>query len=820
MHLPCRTTRDVRSAGSRLTSPRRRLMVAAKLAGPTTDDPAVPVLVAVDRRHLALCDHQGQPVRRWRRDQVLGWRADDIGDSALGHRGQIVDMVTEGAHYRLLVPAPVVGPLLAAVGRAALGPLARRLSPPPPTTTHATPAAERRRRHHPPAWAGCWHLARTTLARRPRWALSALCLAALGLAAGGTPALLQGAATTSTRSAPVTADLARAFGAGIPLHLAPATTAPAPAPASLAVAPPLAAHEVFGFAPYWALVDPASIDLSGLTTVAYFSVDVAADGQPVTSGPGWTGYQSQAFADIVTAAHRGGVRVVLTATCFDQPALDQLTHDPAAQRTLASSLVALVRAKQLDGVNLDFEGTGANDQAGLDQLVATVSAAMAAADPHWQLTIDTYGSSAADPSGFYDVRGLARSVDAFVVMAYDMGSPATPGPTAPLAGAAETDQGVAAAYAATVGPAKVILGLPLYGYDWPTTGPAAGDPATGPAVPVADDQVPAGAAVFWDPSTHTPWAAYQVGGQWHQLWFDDAASLAAKAQLADADRLRGNALWALGMATGTGDQQAVVTASTSQAPPPDGPLAPPSAAGDAPTAAASPTPPLPMTPAALQGPPAPATADALYGGVPVTLTALPAPGDPASGQTTGVPLTDVSAADPADPCPSAAGPLPVTPLAGTGQDLVTVPASPTCPASTWTFPDPTDDQGAASSPGTGSDAGTGAGAGIGSGTPRSSGGATGLGAGTSGASSGSSSGSGGTSPSGGAAGSSSGSATGTTAIGSPAAGATGSSGTTSSLPGAGAGSPSTTTSEEPAGAASGTGDGPGTSGAPTPADRR
>ena len=32
-----------------------------------------------------------------------------------------------------------------------------------------------------------------------------------------------------------------------------------------------------------------------------------------------------------------------------------------------------------------------------------------------------------------------------------------------------------------VPPSKVILGVPYYGYDWPTAGPGLGDPATGPA---------------------------------------------------------------------------------------------------------------------------------------------------------------------------------------------------------------------------------------------------------------------------------------------------------------------------------------------------
>ncbi|HEX3948040.1 MAG TPA: hypothetical protein VHW47_10055, partial [Acidimicrobiales bacterium] len=101
-------------------------------------------------------------------------------------------------------------------------------------------------------------------------------------------------------------------------HLPAATTSPAAAPASLAAAPPMAAREVFGFAPYWTLEQNTGFDLSGLTTVAYFSVGIDPDGTLDQSGPGWNGYQSQALVDLVDRAHAAGVRVVLTVNDFDQ----------------------------------------------------------------------------------------------------------------------------------------------------------------------------------------------------------------------------------------------------------------------------------------------------------------------------------------------------------------------------------------------------------------------------------------------------------------------------------------------------------------------
>jgi len=79
---------------------------------------------------------------------------------------------------------------------------------------------------------------------------------------------------------------------------------------------------------------------------------------------GWNGYQSQELANLITRAHAAGDRVVLTASDFDQSSLDQLTSSLQLQLPSQGADRA-IQAKNLDGVNLDLEGTGSGDQAGL-----------------------------------------------------------------------------------------------------------------------------------------------------------------------------------------------------------------------------------------------------------------------------------------------------------------------------------------------------------------------------------------------------------------------------------------------------------------------
>lgn len=393
--------------------------------------------------------------------------------------------------------------------------------------------------------------------RSPRRRIVSIGIAVLvaGLLVAGTAeAFAPGAADRSSKGpvvadAPETQNIVNALAPPkmSSFRLAPARSKPKPAPALLTSMPSLQSHEVFAFAPYWTLADASEFELNELTTVDYFGVDVNGNGSIEHSGDGWTGYESQDLADLITAAHTAGDRMVLTAECFNQATLNELTSDPAAGTTLGDQLVQLVEAKNFDGVNIDFEGSGSEDQAGLDRLMAKVSSIVRAADSHYQVTMDTYASSAGDPSGFYDIKGLASSVDAFFVMAYQMG-----GPQASANGEFVNSNFSATAtmqeYTEVVPASKVILGLPYYGEDWPTTGPAANARATGAPTPVADSALLGTTQpVYWNEASGTAWTAYKTGKQWHQEWFEDPNSLALKAQIAGDFHARGVGIWTLGM---------------------------------------------------------------------------------------------------------------------------------------------------------------------------------------------------------------------------------------------------------------------------------
>lgn len=212
-----------------------------------------------------------------------------------------------------------------------------------------------------------------------------------------------------------------------------------------------------------------------------------------------------------------------------------LTH-PAYRARAVGNLVRLVESGGYDGLNLDFEGVRASDRAAFTRFVRTLAAALHARGDY--LTLSVPAETADEPAnpwtGAYDYRALGRAADLLLVMAYDdhwAGGP--PGGVAPTPWV----EAVVRYAVRAVGPGKVVLGVPAYGYDWGGAAPA--QPLSYAQAVALDDAYARGRA-----GAHF---AYVSGGTVHEVYFEDLATFRAKAGLAVAYDLRGIALWRLGI---------------------------------------------------------------------------------------------------------------------------------------------------------------------------------------------------------------------------------------------------------------------------------
>jgi MYXO-CTERM domain-containing protein len=328
------------------------------------------------------------------------------------------------------------------------------------------------------------------------------------------------------------------------VHAAQAALAEKGALPPLRVGPPPPAagapdKVVYGYLPYWT-VSPEDVPWSHLTHLAVFSVGLNSDGS-LGSLSHWT----DVAADAVARGHEAGVKVHLCVTSFDADTMDAVLGSASTRAAAVQALAAQVSAYGADGVNIDFEGMRSSQ---IGNLVTFVTALRAQVGEVWLAT------PAVDWSAAYDYPALAAASDGLFIMGYAYhytGGGA--GPNSPL------DDGdiwskwtlgwTVDDYLATgADPARIVLGLPLYGQAWPVAdADAVPATTTGTGWSVFYTSAVDAAATYgrqYDSASDTPW--YAASGT-EQGWYDDADSLAVKMTWAVDERgLAGVGFWAIG----------------------------------------------------------------------------------------------------------------------------------------------------------------------------------------------------------------------------------------------------------------------------------
>ena len=339
-------------------------------------------------------------------------------------------------------------------------------------------------------------------------------------------------------------------------------------------------REVFGFALASSLSDTTvgftTWDFSLLSTVAFFGLHVQDDGT-FAADSGLSVWNSSQLSSLLNTAHSHGTKVVVTIILQDFAAgTPHMCAGLMHGSTTVANIVSEVKAKGVDGVNLDYEGLntscGTNNTSWARDDFANLTGVLRSSLPAGSyLSVDTYASSATDPQGFFNIPALNTHVDSFFVMAYDLEysnyaraptncSRFCLGPTAPLTGYYYNDTSTASQYAATVPASKVILGVPYYGRKacvssgTPNQYPndsvvadsyldATGESASSMVQPGSfisrrDANDPAGQE-RWDTWINTTLNCVR------ELYWDDAVSLSHKYALVNADNLRGVGIWTL-----------------------------------------------------------------------------------------------------------------------------------------------------------------------------------------------------------------------------------------------------------------------------------
>ena len=254
---------------------------------------------------------------------------------------------------------------------------------------------------------------------------------------------------------------------------------------------------------------------------------------------------------LITAAREQEVAPILTLTPlgpdgrFNNALITSVVNNPAYAENLIQNMLEVMENKGYQGVNIDFEYIKAGDRDAFTGFVRRVAETMRQFG--YLTSVALAPKVSADQEGLLyqgkDYGGLGAVADHVLLMTYEWGY--TYGP--PMAVAPLNQVRRVVEYAlGEIPAAKIDLGIPNYGYDWPlpfergvTRADSIGNVE---AVRIAVER---GAEIQFDEIAQSPYFTYydrQTGVE-HEVWFEDVRSMQARFDLIKEYGLRGCGYW-------------------------------------------------------------------------------------------------------------------------------------------------------------------------------------------------------------------------------------------------------------------------------------
>ena len=252
---------------------------------------------------------------------------------------------------------------------------------------------------------------------------------------------------------------------------------------------------------------------------------------------------------MITKAREQNTLPILTLTPFgasgnfDNNLISAIVNNTTSRDNLIDNLLNVMEAKNFEGLDIDFEFIKAEDRDAFTEFVRVCTERMHEAG--YQVSVALAPKTSADQKGLLyegkDYRALGEIADHVLVMTYEWGY--TYGP--PMAVAPLDQVRRVIEYAVTeIEPAKISMGIPNYGYDWPlpyergvTRARTIGNVE---AIRIAIEN---GAEIIFDEVSMSPYFNYEINGVGHEVWFEDVRSLQAKFDLIKEFGLRGPGYW-------------------------------------------------------------------------------------------------------------------------------------------------------------------------------------------------------------------------------------------------------------------------------------
>jgi spore germination protein len=297
------------------------------------------------------------------------------------------------------------------------------------------------------------------------------------------------------------------------------------------------------------------------TGIVFHHLELEGDGN-FKSSNGWP----LSWAELILETQIRRKPIIPSIALLEDAKFVQLFTNDLAQRRLLQNTIQTVQAANADALHLDFEvfsNVPYEAKVNFTRYVANVRAALNRMSPRKKLYIF---SLAIDPADAFDETRLAQYADYLVVQGFDLHwkNSDVAGPTAPTSGWGRRNWTyVLERYRALRVPMnKIIMGIPLYGYEWATETNqlasktrgdgesimyslyAGRDRYSGSNISAKDRANQYG--LRRDPVSQAPYYTYQeAGGGWKQGWFEDATSLRTKFNFVKRNGLAGVAMFCI-----------------------------------------------------------------------------------------------------------------------------------------------------------------------------------------------------------------------------------------------------------------------------------
>ena len=254
---------------------------------------------------------------------------------------------------------------------------------------------------------------------------------------------------------------------------------------------------------------------------------------------------------LISEAKKNGVAPMLVVSNisganFDTELINNILTNDSLQNTLIENILSTIETKGYYGVIIDFERISPEHRENYNEFLRKLVNKL---HPKYivatALAPKTYDITSGSWHGAHDYKAHGEIVDFVIIMTYEWGWSGGP----PMAVAPINEVKKVIDYAVTVIPKnKIMMGMPMYGYDWTLPYIPKGEFAESVGNQEAIERAATeGAQIKYDDKSQSPFYNYvDKDGKEHVVWFEDARSVMAKYMLVYNYGLRGVSYWALG----------------------------------------------------------------------------------------------------------------------------------------------------------------------------------------------------------------------------------------------------------------------------------